>query len=49
MVPFLHLFSRYRQEWLSIAAEGMERGWAWANLLAPVGATLIGEENHASA
>ena len=49
MAPFLRLFSRYRHEWLSIAAEGMERGWAWANLLAPVGATLIGEENHASA
>ena len=49
MVPFLPLFSRYPPEWLSIAAEGMERGWTWANLLAPVGATLIGEESHASA
>jgi hypothetical protein len=36
MVPFLHLFSRYRDEWLSIAAEGKYCGWAWANLLAPV-------------
>ena len=47
--PFIHLFSRYRHEWLRIAAKGMERGWTWANLLAPVGAALIGRENHASA
>ncbi len=47
--PFLHLFARYRHEWLSIAAKGMERGWTWANLMAPVGAALIGRENHASA
>jgi hypothetical protein len=49
MVPYLHLFSRYRHEWLSIAAEGMERGWTWTDLLAPIGATLIGKESHASA
>ena len=27
----------------------MERHWAWMNLLAPIGAALIGEESHASA
>jgi len=49
MAPFLRLLSRYRDEWLSIAAEGMEREWAWTNLLAPIGAALIGEHSHASA
>jgi 7-cyano-7-deazaguanine synthase in queuosine biosynthesis len=49
MAPFLHLLSRYRDEWLVIAAEGMDRDWAWTNLLAPIGAALIGEESHASA
>jgi hypothetical protein len=49
MAPFLRLLSRYRHEWLDIAAQGMEPGWAWTNLLAPVGAALVGEENHASA
>jgi hypothetical protein len=36
MVPFLRLLSRYRDEWLGIAAEGKDRGLAWANLLEPV-------------
>ena len=50
MAPFLGLLSRYRHEWLDIVAQGMEEpGWAWTNLLAPVGAALMGEENHASA
>jgi hypothetical protein len=50
MAPFLGLLSRYRYEWLDIVAQGMEEpGWAWTNLLAPVGAALMGEENHASA
>lgn len=49
MAPFLSLLSRYRDEWLNLAAEGMDRDWAWTNLLAPIGAALIGGESHASA
>ena len=50
LAPFLRLLSRYRDEWLGLAAQGMvDHEWAWASLLAPVGATLIGRENHASA
>ena len=49
LAPFLHLLSRYRDEWLGLAAQGMDHEWAWASLLAPVGAALIGRENYASA
>jgi hypothetical protein len=50
LAPFLHLLSRYRHEWLDLAAQGMvDHEWAWASLLAPVGAALIGKENYASA
>ena len=42
----MHLFSRYRDEWLSIAADG--RGWAWANLSTCL-IIEIGEGSHASA
>lgn len=46
----LNLLSRYRDEWLNLAAHGMvDHDWEWTNLMAPIGATLIGRENYASA
>jgi 7-cyano-7-deazaguanine synthase in queuosine biosynthesis len=50
ITPFLDLLSRYRDEWLGLAAHGMvDHEWAWVSLVAPIGAALIGRENYASA
>jgi hypothetical protein len=34
--PFLHLLSRYRDEWLSLAAQSKDHEWSWAGLMVPV-------------
>ena len=49
MAPLIVLLRRYRQEWLTIAAEGIERGWTWVNLLTPTKTTKQEGMNHASA
>ncbi len=48
-LPVIKLLRRYRQEWLTIAAEGIERGWTWVNLLTPTKSTKQEGMNHASA
>jgi 7-cyano-7-deazaguanine synthase in queuosine biosynthesis len=48
-LPQIELLRRYRQEWLTIAAEGKERGWSWVNLLTPTMFTNQGGLSHASA
>lgn len=36
ITPFLHLLSRYRDEWLGLAAQSKEHEWSWAGLMIPV-------------
>src|SRR5262245_9148658 len=45
----IELLRRYRQEWLTIAAEGIEQGWDWAKLLVPTESASHGGMSHASA
>ncbi|MBI3411337.1 MAG: 7-cyano-7-deazaguanine synthase [Planctomycetes bacterium] len=47
--PVIEVLRRYRQEWLNIAAEGIDRGWDWAKLLAPTKSTRQEGLCHASA
>jgi 7-cyano-7-deazaguanine synthase in queuosine biosynthesis len=47
--PMVEVLRRYRQEWLTIASEGIERGWDWAKLLAPTESTKQEGPCHASA
>jgi hypothetical protein len=47
--PIIELWRRYRQEWLTIAAQGNERGWSWVRLLTPMTFTNQGGLSHASA
>ena len=47
--PVIELLRRYRAEWLAIAAEGVDRGWDWAKLLAPTKSTRTEGLCHASA
>ena len=45
----IELLRRYRHEWLTIAAEGKERGWHWASLLFQTMFANQGGLTHASA
>lgn len=49
--PFLvvEVLRRYRQEWLTIAADGIERGWTWVKLLTPTKSAKQEGMSHASA
>ncbi len=47
--PVVEVLRRYRQEWLTIAAEGIERGWTWVKLLTPTQSTKQEGMSHASA
>jgi len=45
----IELLRQYRDEWLTIAAEGKKRGWHWASLLSPTMVANQGGLTHASA
>lgn len=47
--PVIELLRRYRNEWLTIAAEGKEQGWHWASLLFQTMFANQGGLTHASA
>ena len=43
----ISLLARYRDEWEQIAAEGRERGYEWAEMLAPIQVPVSPGANHA--
>ena len=43
----IRLLARYRDEWEQIAAEGRERGYEWAEMLAPIQVPVSPGANHA--
>ena len=36
LAPFVRLLSRYRDEWLGLAAQSKEHEWSWSGLMVPV-------------